>query len=161
MVIREVGPSEYKVVGDLTVAAYEAIPGDHMSGGYEQELRAVDRRAVEAVVLVAEVDGVVVGAVTYVPDPSSPWAEELGADEAGIRMLAVDPTRQAGGVGSALVEACIERARSEDKRAVFLHTTPWMATAHRLYQRRGFVRVPDRDWLPVPEVPLMAYRLAL
>src|SRR4051812_42435735 len=118
MIIREVAEPEYEVVGELTAAAYQAIPGEHMSGGYEQELRAVDRRAVEAVVLVAEVDGVIVGGVTYVPDASSPWAEDLGDGEAGIRMLAVDPTRQAGGVGAALVDACIERARHEGKRAV-------------------------------------------
>ena len=44
---------------------------------------------------------------------------------------------------------------------MFLHSTPWMEAAHRLYGSMGFVRVPERDWLPVPDVPLLAFRLAL
>jgi hypothetical protein len=36
-----------------------------------------------------------------------------------------------------------------------------MTTAHRLYEQAGFVRVPERDWRPVPTVPLLAFRLAL
>ena len=163
MHVRPVTGGEHERVGDLTVAAYSAIPGDHMSGDYEKELRAVERRATEAVVLVAETAEGIVGAVTYVDDPTSPWAETEGLrhGEALIRMLAVDPVGQGEGAGRALVEACIERATADGRRALILHTTPWMTTAHRLYERRGFRRLPDRDFTPVPEVPLMAYGLDL
>jgi ribosomal protein S18 acetylase RimI-like enzyme len=96
-----------------------------------------------------------------VGDTRSPWAEDLRDGEAGVRMLAVPPGHQGGGVGRALVEACIELARSEAKRALFLHSTPWMEAAHHLYQRLGFRRVPERDWVPIPEVPLVAFSLDL
>ena len=36
-----------------------------------------------------------------------------------------------------------------------------MRTAHRLYERLGFRRVPELDWTPVPHVQLIAYRLDL
>jgi hypothetical protein len=36
-----------------------------------------------------------------------------------------------------------------------------MAAAHRLYARLGFVRVPERDWEPVPGVQLLGFRLDL
>jgi hypothetical protein len=36
-----------------------------------------------------------------------------------------------------------------------------MEAAHHLYGSAGFVRLPERDWFPVPEVPLMAFCLAL
>jgi hypothetical protein len=36
-----------------------------------------------------------------------------------------------------------------------------MVTAHRLYERLGFVHAPARDWRPVPEVQLRVYELAL
>jgi hypothetical protein len=36
-----------------------------------------------------------------------------------------------------------------------------MRSAHHLYERLGFERVPERDWVPVPDVPLLAFRLAL
>lgn len=158
--IRAVKPDEYEAAGLLVVAAYQALPGNHMSGGYAQELADVAARAVEAEVLVA-VDERLLGCVTFVPDAFSPWAEMLEADEAAIRMLAVDPTLQGRGVGQALVDACVERARPLGRGGVFLHSTPWMTAAHRLYLRSGFRRVPERDWTPVPEVPLWAFRLDL
>ena len=36
-----------------------------------------------------------------------------------------------------------------------------MTTAHRIYQRIGFTRLPDRDWEPVPGVALLAFTLDL
>ena len=34
-----------------------------------------------------------------------------------------------------------------------------MTVAHRVYERLGFVRAPERDWEPVPGVHLIAYHL--
>jgi GNAT superfamily N-acetyltransferase len=160
--IRPVRPEEHEAAGELVVAAYAALPGEHMSDGYSAELRAVTRRAEEAEVLVALVPGVgIAGCVTLVTDLSSPWAELLEPREAGIRMLAVDPAAQGRGIGRALLAACIDRARALGCEALMLHTTPWMPVAHRLYESSGFERVVERDFSPVPEVPLLAYRLAL
>ena len=117
----------------------------------------------EAEVLVA-VDGdseAALGCVTFVPDASSAYAELLEGGEAGIRMLAVDPGAQRRGTGRALLAACTARAKELRRTALILHTTPWMTSAHRLYESSGFERLPDRDWAPVPEVHLMAYRLLL
>jgi hypothetical protein len=36
-----------------------------------------------------------------------------------------------------------------------------MTTAHRLYQRLGFQRQPDRDWRPVPGVDVTALGFSL
>jgi ribosomal protein S18 acetylase RimI-like enzyme len=160
VLVREVRPPEYRRAGEIVVAAYAALPGEHLSGGYAAELADVARRAIEAEVLVA-LDPEVIGCVTFVPDSSSPWAEALDPDEATIRMLGVDPATQGRGVGAALVEACVERARGRGRSGLFLHSTPWMTSAHRLYERAGFRRVPDRDWTPVPDVPLLAFLLDL
>jgi ribosomal protein S18 acetylase RimI-like enzyme len=162
--VRAVRPDEHVEAGRVVLAAYTALPGEHLSGDYAAELSDVERRSREAEVLVAvatEPATGLLGCVTLVPDAGSPWAELLEAGEAGIRMLAVLPDAQGRGVGAALVEACVERARELGREAVLLHTTPWMTTAHRLYERAGFERLPERDWLPVPEVPLLAYRLQL
>lgn len=188
VVVREARPEEFAAVGALTVAAYAALPGSTLSGGYEAELRDVAGRAAEAVVLVAvdessegtparplggvtyvpDEDGASegtparpLGAVAYIPDEHSSWGEGVRPGEASIRMLAVIPVAQGRGIGEALTRACIDRARAAGKRAVVLHSTPWMTSAHRLYERLGFRRAPDRDWLPVPDVPLWAFELAL
>ncbi len=157
MEIREARPEEYEAVAEVTVAAYRDLPGAHLSGGYEGRLRDVAARAAAAVVLVAVEGGSVVGAVTYVPGPQSPWAELLEEGEAGMRMLAVPPAWQRRGVGTALVRACVERARREGRHRLCLHTTPWMAPARRIYERLGFRRELGRDWVPVPGVPLLGF----
>jgi GNAT superfamily N-acetyltransferase len=159
--VRPVQPDEYRQAGALVVAAYRALPGGHLSSGYERELRDVPRRADEAEVLVAADGGGLLGCVTFVPDAANPWAEQLQADEASIRMLAVDPAVQRQGAGRALLEASILRAQNLGRGGLFLHSTPWMEPAHRLYGRAGFVRAPERDWLPVPDVALLAFRLDL
>ncbi len=162
MEVRPARPSDYKRSGELVVAAYQALPGGHLSDEYAAELSDVERRAREAEVLVAlDEDGDVLGCVTFVPDPSSPWAELLEPGEAGIRMLAVDPGSQRRGIGRQLVDACIGRAKELERSAIVLHTTPWMPTAQRLYEALGFTRLHERDWRPVPEVPLLAFRLQL
>ena len=102
----------------------------------------------------------IVGTVTYVP-ARSPYAEFDDDDAVGIRMLAVHPTAQRLGVGRALVEECLRLARAQGRARVVLHTTPWMTTAQRLYERLGFERAPERDWRPRPEVQLIGYVLEL
>ncbi len=155
-------PGEYRRAGQIVVAAYRAIPGGTTSDDYAAELADVAARVGGAEVLVAAVGGTtLLGCVTFVAGPSSPWAEGIEDKEAAIRMLGVDPSAQQRGVGRALVEACVERARCLGREAVLLHTTLWMTAAHRLYERTGFVRVPERDWRPTPSVPLLAYRRAL
>jgi ribosomal protein S18 acetylase RimI-like enzyme len=159
--IRRVRPAEHARVGELTVAAYGALPVDHLWDGYDDEIRAVSERVETADVLVAVLDGVVVGAVTYVSDPSSPWLEWSEPGEAQIRLLGVDPAAQGHGVGAALVGACVARARDQGLTLI-LHTTNHMPAAQRLYSRLGFTRRPDRDvsdYEAEHDVSFMAYTL--
>jgi ribosomal protein S18 acetylase RimI-like enzyme len=85
--------------------------------------------------------------------------------EAEMRMLAVARDARGRGVGEALVRACVDRARAvEGCTSVALSTQRTMVTAHRLYERLGFVRTPDRDWNPLPElvdITLLTYELTL
>ncbi len=155
-------PAELARLGDIVVAAYDAIGALEGDDEYVPELRDVSSRASEAVVLAAVDDatGDLLGCVTYVPDASNPWAEHLRAGEAGIRMLAVDPAGQGRGAGTALVAACLDRARADGRRAVFLHSLPVMDGAQRIYTRFGFRRAADRDWV-FPGFLLMGFVLDL
>ena len=159
--VRLAAPADYEQVAELTIAAYRTVPGQHLSQGYARLLADVASRAQHAVVLVAAEGDRVVGAVTYVPDASSTYAEHLGSGEAGLRMLAVAPEAQGRGVGRALLEACIERARSEGRSRLVLHSTPQMTAAHRLYRSLGFRRAPERDWHPEPGVALLGFVLGV
>jgi ribosomal protein S18 acetylase RimI-like enzyme len=109
---------------------------------------------------VSETDDTVLGTVTVCHD-GSPWREIGRGDEGEFRMLAVAPDAQGQGVGAALVELCVNRFREVGAPGVVLSTLPAMHAAHRLYERHGFVRAPERDWSPVPRVDLVAYYLDL
>src|SRR4051794_26874042 len=102
MEIRDVKPGEYERVGELTVAAYAALPVDHLWGDYDVHIRNVGERLETADVIVAVVDGEIVGAVTYTSGPDSPWLEWNEPGEAQIRLLAVETGMQGRGIGEAL-----------------------------------------------------------
>jgi ribosomal protein S18 acetylase RimI-like enzyme len=142
--IRIAEPHEYERVGELTVAAYRSLPVDHLWGGYEASILDTATRAKHADILVAVLDEQLVGAVTYVDDPASPWREWSERDEAQFRLLGVDVAARGHGVGEHLVRACMERA-GDDAKPLIIHTTRWMEAAQRMYERLGFVRRPDRD----------------
>ena len=145
-----------QALGELTVRAYRALGDQAIDDDYAAELGDVGGRAAQVPVLVAVEDGRLLGGVTYVPGPG-PFAEIEGTNEAGIRMLAVDAEHEGRGAGQALVEACLAHAREAGKDAVVLLTTPRMHRAHRLYERLGFVRTPERDWWPFPGLELHCY----
>jgi ribosomal protein S18 acetylase RimI-like enzyme len=60
-------------------------------------------------------------------------------------------------VGELLVRECLARARAAGKRRMVLSTDPSMRAAHRLYERLGFTRLPERDWSPLPGIHLRVY----
>jgi GNAT superfamily N-acetyltransferase len=155
MHLRRATPADHEAVGAVTVAAYEPFLDD-VESDYRTHLANAERRDAEAELWVAELDGRVVGTVTYCP-LGSPWHELAREGEGEFRMLAVDPAAQGHGVGSALVEKCEERARAEGMTAMVLCSQAGMAAAHRVYVRHGYERVPERDWKPVPGVDLVAF----
>ena len=155
MVIRDVRPDEYATVGELVVDVYRSIIPDLRE--YAEDLRDVAGRIGAGVLVwVAEEDAKLAGTVSYVPGPG-PYAEHDDPRASGIRMLAVLPEFERRGIGEALVRVCLERARTDGLERVYLHTTRWMETAQRLYQRIGFARAPELDWEPAPGVGLTAY----
>jgi ribosomal protein S18 acetylase RimI-like enzyme len=158
--VREVRPDEFAALGEVTVAAYRTVGED--ADGYLDFVRDVATRAAICPVLVAvDETGRVLGGVTYVPGPGTPYSESEFEGEAAFRMLAVDPAAQGRGIGRALVLACIERARGDGRSRLVLLTRPLMRSAHALYAGLGFRRAPERDWEPEPGLELLGYELDL
>jgi len=164
IIVRDVRAAELDATGDLMVAAYlEFTPPNAPSQWqhYLDDIRAVRRRLADATLIVAEDAGRIVGAVTYYADGSKESAGGWPPSWAVFRLLAVHPAARGRGIGRLLVEECIRRARAAGAAAVGLHTTHLMNVARAMYERMGFVRVPDRDFFPVPDFRVMAYRLTL
>jgi ribosomal protein S18 acetylase RimI-like enzyme len=153
--IRPARPAEFDAVADVCEAAYDSYLS--AAGHYRAVLRDVARRAEHARLLVAtDGDGGVLGTVTFVPD-GGPLGEIAGPEEAEFRMLAVDPSAQGRGVGAALLARVVEESRARGKRGIVCSSQPQMRAAHRVYERAGFRRAPERDWSPVAGVDLLAF----
>lgn len=101
--------------------------------------RPLDEQALRTLVswpgvrlLVARVDGEIVGALTLVmfPIPTGlrAWIEDVVVDEAA----------RGQGVGAALTREAVRLARADGARTVDLTSRPSRQAANRLYERLGF-----------------------
>jgi ribosomal protein S18 acetylase RimI-like enzyme len=153
--VQSARPEDFDRIAELTVGVY--VDGGLAPAGYAPELADVAGRASHAELLVVRnAADHVVGSVALVLDGH--FEQAIASDEeAAFRMLVVDPAVQGQGIGELLVTSCLDRARATGKRRMVLSTDPRMAAAHRLYQRLGFTRRPERDWSPVPGIELLVY----
>jgi ribosomal protein S18 acetylase RimI-like enzyme len=152
-------PEDYPRIAELTVGVY--VDGGLATPAYAPELADGEGRASRSELLVVrDTAGRVVGSVALVL--AGDFGNVTASDaEAAFRMLVVDLDVQGQGVGRLLVTECLERARAAGKRRMVLSTDPLMTAAHRLYERLGFTRLPERDWSPVPGVDLLVYAIDL
>lgn len=147
VILRDADPAEHAVVAELLATCYAehatSFP-PRMWQTYRREIVAVpERLGVADLLVAADADGLV-GAVTlYRGDGGDP---DWPPGTASLRLLAVRPSTRARGIGGALVEACLARSAGRGCTALGLHTAPFMHAAARLYERMGFVRVPERDF---------------
>jgi len=158
---RRARPEDLAEAGEVTVAAYaEHTAGDQ--DGYSDLLRDAARRDREAEVWVATPDDSeeILGTVTITP-AGSPWREISREGEGEFRMLAVAPTSRGAGIGAGLLDLVIEHFRVEGATRVVMSTLPRMQAAQRIYERAGFVRMPERDWSPAEHIDLITYGLEL
>jgi ribosomal protein S18 acetylase RimI-like enzyme len=156
--VRAAAAEQYAAIAELTATTY--LSEGYGDADYATTLRDVAGRAAQASVLVAQRGGELLGAVAVATD-GGPYAEQSDPGEAVIRMLVVAPEARGAGAGTALMQACLDRALAAGCTTVRLSTQVTMTAAHRIYHRLGFVRTPDRDWEPVPGLTLLTYELPL
>ena len=157
---------ERKAAAALTVAAYTqyaAVMPAQAWGFYRQNMidtvmnskvagggaGALIHGSVESVgdhapepfeLIVAERNGALVGSVLYTPSMGD------APNSAYFRLLAVAPDARGQGIGKALTQECLRRARAAGATSMLLNTTDMMDVAQNMYVRMGFVRAPEFDF---------------
>ena len=134
--VRPATEADSSAIHRVTRAAFEVYGNDvRMPAAIialretEEDVRRMIRHAGSGVrVLVAEVEGVVVGSVRY---------QDIG----GIGYLsrfAVRPDLQRGGIGRVLVQAVEDGCRAMGLPAIALHTSSRMSSLVHFYYRAGY-----------------------
>ncbi|MGB3258046.1 MAG: GNAT family N-acetyltransferase [Ornithinimicrobium sp.] len=161
VVVRPAKTAELAEVGQLVAQAYLDDGLLTVQDDYLHAIRDATGRARDSTVLVAVNDHhELLGSVTWCSLTSS-HREVARADEGEFRMLGVAAAGRGRGFGELLVRECVARARADDLSGLVICTSPRMEAARRIYERLGFMRIPELDWMPVPDFPLWAYRLDL
>jgi len=171
LAIRDADTEDLNAVSALLVDAYaqflppsRGLTREERAGwdGYRRNIADVWSRAPISSTIVAERDGKLLGSVNYyapgqADSPDAAWPDGW----ASIRLLGVSPQARGLGIGRALVNECLRRARADGATAMGLHTTKLMDVARAMYVRLGFARTPEHDFHPAPDFTVEAYRLDL
>ncbi|PTL75788.1 GNAT family N-acetyltransferase [Vitiosangium sp. GDMCC 1.1324] len=162
LVIREARPEDDAAIGELLVEAFitqyaKKLPEVQYTEERKRQLRDVASKRAVAKVLVAELEGRVVGTVALWP-PGAPGAEAWVPGAADLRHLATAVDFHGRGLSTPLLDAAERVAREWSVPAICLHVRRGAEGVARMYQRRGFVREPAGD-LDTPSVYLEAYLL--
>ena len=165
--IRNASIDELDNVVDVVISAYEEfaefIPNERWDR-YVDNIKDIRTKLEEAEIVVVLQDRIIVASATFYPKHK----REIGKsdlvwpnDWTAIRLVAVQPEKRMQGIGRMLMEECINRSRDQSAIAVGLHTTSLMSVAASMYEKMGFVRVPEFDLRTNPNLPALAYKLTI
>ena len=142
MRVRDESEGDFASVHRLNAAVFETAAEAQLVDA----LRASDAPLIS---LVAEIDGEVVGHILFSPVPLEGHA---GLKLAGLGPMAVTPRLQNSGIGSALVEAGLQRCRDAGYGAVVVLGHPgyyprFGFSASNLFGIRSEYEVPDEVFM--------------
>lgn len=167
--IRNAKPAEFEATGELMIQVYsqlEGFPKKTDQPDYYTMLANVGdfthKAGAELLVAVSS-RGKVVGAVVYFAGMQYYGSGGTATKEqnaAGFRLLAVDPLARGQGIGKALTNECIRKAKEKNLSQVIIHSTKAMQTAWKMYEGMGFARSEDLDFMQ-GDLPVYGFRLFL
>ena len=158
MFIRPATEDEFDEIGQLCVRAYAAAGVAATDSDYALFLADVSHRATaaETEVLAAVDGGRLVGTATMCGF-GSPLTVVCEPGEMEPRAVAVHEDEQGRGVAATLMQASTHWAREHRLDRVVVCVTTTNHAAMRLYERLGFDRRPQRDWVAPDGTQLLTY----
>ncbi|HEY9777562.1 MAG TPA: GNAT family N-acetyltransferase [Planktothrix sp.] len=153
---------EWDEILKVTLAAYEEYARDSSPEFWSNYQKSIERTILtddSITRIVAREGDKIVGAVLF----CSPYEKVMGGALVKnpfpeMRLLAISPAHRNRGIGALLIDFCEVKARAEGWPTITLHTTVLMQTAKQMYERRGYERYTDIDFVPVPGFTVWGYR---
>ncbi len=168
-IVRNARPAEYAEIGRLMVDVYSGLKGfpkPDEQPRYYAMLANIGEQTLKPgteLLVASGPDDRVAGAVVYYNDMQHYGSGGTATGEknaAGFRLLAVDPLVRGRGIGKLLTLACISKTKEQGIPQLIIHTTKAMQTAWAMYEKMGFRRSADLDFLQ-GELPVFGFRLQL
>jgi len=167
--VRKAKPEEFTEIGNLMVDVYsqlEGFPKQDEQPEYYDLLRNIGsmtkNQNIELLIAISN-SGKIEGAVVFfndMKDYGSGGTATLEKNACGFRLLAVSNHSRGKGLGKLLTEYCIEKGHESKAENMVIHTTKAMQLAWGMYERLGFKRAGDLDFMQ-GELPVFGFRLKL
>jgi len=144
LTVRNAVPSEFEEIGKLMVRVYsqlEGFPKESEQPNYYQMLANI-------------------GALTCNPGTELLVAVSAEGKIAGGVVFIGDMQYYGSGIGKLLTIECIAKAKEKKVRQMIIHTTMAMQTAWKMYEKLGFKRSEDLDFMQ-GELPVFGFRILL
>jgi len=151
---RDFQPDDAEAINALAVRAFEQFKDAYEDWAeFRTGLARMSDLAENGEIIVAELDGEIVGAVAYI-GPDNAKAEFFEPEWAIMRMLGVAPEARGQGIGKHLAKECLNRAIRDGSSVFALHTSEVMTVARPMYQRMGF-----EWWSSAPMIHGVSYSI--
>ena len=167
--VRNATAAEFLEIGKLMVEVYSQLDGfpkqSDQPDYYKMLANVGELTAKSGTELLTAVsgDGVITGAVVYFSDMQNYGSGGTATREqyaSGFRLLAVHPSFRGEGIGKLLTNECIRKAKEKNHFHLVIHTTKAMQTAWKMYEKMGFKRAEDLDFMQ-GDLPVFGFRLKL
>ncbi len=167
--IRDARPDEFQEIGELMVKVYsqlEGFPKPNEQPNYYKMLAnigSLTENPVTRLLVAVAPEGKIEGGVVYIGDMQYYGSGGTATQEknaSGFRLLAVDTASRGNGIGKLLINECIRLAKAEQQEQLIIHSTKAMQTAWGMYERMGFKRSEDLDFMQ-GELPVFGFRMLL
>lgn len=136
--LRDYTDADSPTVNAVALSAFEQFSQHYQDWqGFSANIKNMSSLAGIGEIIVAMLDNALIGAVAYV-GPGKPKAAYFHTEWPIMRMLVVAPGARGLGVGKALTEECLARARRDGAKVFALHTSEVMSVALPMYLRMGF-----------------------
>lgn len=89
-------------------------------------------------VFICEIDNEIAGAVYFFSNGNP--TELYKEDWCYFRSLGVNPKYRGLGIGNELTNMCVEYAKKTKEKTIALHTSEFMDTARKMYEKKGFIK---------------------
>jgi len=167
--IREALSHEHESLGQIMVKVYsqlDGFPSPEEQPQYYHKLANIGdltKKPSTKIIVAISPEEQIMGGLVYFSDMKYYGSGGTATSQphaCGFRLLAVDAAARGLGIGKALTQYCLDLAKEENQKEMIIHSTKSMQVAWKMYEKIGFIRSEDLDFMQ-GELQVYGFRLTI